>query len=86
MPFTLWQMISELAAMMVERLNSFRQATRRLPDRILVFRDGECISKSLPRVTYSLLSGVSEVCSYRWLPTLVIDRNFARANTNKLLR
>jgi len=34
------EMITELAAMMVERLNAFRQATRRLPERILVFRDG----------------------------------------------
>jgi len=34
------EMISELAAMMVERLQTYKAATRKLPERILVFRDG----------------------------------------------
>lgn len=34
------QMISELAAMMVERLEAFRAKSRRLPERVLVYRDG----------------------------------------------
>ena len=33
-------MITELAAMMVERLEAFESANKSLPERILVYRDG----------------------------------------------
>ncbi len=34
------KMVTNLAAMMFERLTLFRSRNRRLPDRVLVYRDG----------------------------------------------
>jgi hypothetical protein len=36
-------MIAELAQMVVERLETFRAISKRLPERILVYRDGKSV-------------------------------------------